>query len=202
MRAKARDGVQRGMLGWMISSVPLLLAHTRVAAEEVIVHDKHAGGLPQASLLQHDLPHGEACGVRRAACGVRRAACGGGVGCMSRASCGVRLRAAKVWVRGARCEARDPDLRLHGMALRSGAEVGGVALTAVAGGRAVRRKGDLRGALGHRDAEAGLHKYKCGQRGMAVRGQRGWATAGDRGGGASAEARAPGARRRRGAPWR
>ena len=48
------------------------------------------------------------------------------------------------------------------MALRGGAEVGAVALAAVAGGRAVRRKGDLRGALGHWETgqatSAGLHR--------------------------------------------
>ena len=184
----------------VVSSVPLLLAHTRVAAEEVIVHDKHAGGLPQASLLQHDLPHGEArraaCGVRRAACGVRRRRAVHVARIVRRA-----LARREVWVRGARCEARDPDLRLHGMALRSGAEVGGAALTAVAGGCAVRRKGDLRGALGHRDAEAGLHTYKCARDGGAWTARVGHG-GGGRGGGASAAARAPGVRRRRGAPWR
>ena len=143
MRSQARTGRRRTRSvtgrelacqgkGWyparyarVVSSVPLLLAHTRVAAEEVIVHDKHAGGLPQASLLQHDLPHGEArraaCGVRRAACGVRRAACGvrRRRGCMSRASCACDARGvgARREVRGARS---GPPTSWHGTSKWSG----------------------------------------------------------------------------------
>ena len=157
----------------VVSSVPLLLAHTRVAAEEVIVHDKHAGGLPQASLLQHDLPHGEArraaCGVRRAACGVRRAAAA-----WMHVARIVRLRRARFGceARGARRAIRTSDF----MAWHFEVERKSAVLPSPQWPVGVPYDAKETCAE-HWDI--GTLRQDCTRtsaRGMVVRGQRGWAT--------------------------